>query len=717
MRGSAAAPNLKFLSRRQLPVLLQTEAAECGLACVAMIASFWGHEIDIANMRRRFSVSLKGSTLKDLMQMAQAMGLQTRPLKLDLEHLDQLKLPCVLHWDMNHFVVLKSVSSTQLLIHDPSVGARSLGRSEFSTHFTGVALEVTPGGGFKAQEERQQFTYRDLMGRATGLGAGFGRVFLLGLVLQIVALISPFYIQWIVDEALVSADHNLITVLGIGFGLLVVLQAAVSMTRSWMVTALATSIRFQWYGNVFAHLLRLPLSYFEKRHLGDVVSRFGSINTIQNAITTQVVEGIIDGILVALTLLAMCFYNLMLAALALVAVTIYALMRWTVFRRLRAATAEQIIKAAKQQTTFLESVRGVQAIRLFNQGRERHSLWMNALAEQVNAELRISKLSISYQTANTLLFGIERVAIIWLAALAVLDGRFSIGMLLAFVSYKEQFSQRVSSLIDKLFDLKLLRVQGERLADIVLTQPERETHEAQIDVTTLEGSVELRNVSFRYADAEPLVIHGLSLSIPSGQCIAITGASGCGKTTLVKVLLGLLEAGEGEILIGATPLQHIGLENYRRMTAAVMQDDLLFSGSIANNIAFFDPEPDQSSIERCAAQAAVHEEIKAMPMRYQTLVGDLGSGLSGGQKQRIVLARALYRNPRILILDEATSHMDAPNERTISAAISNLAMTRIIVAHRSETIAMADRVVVMDQGRIVRDLLNSGNTGLQQGQG
>ena len=712
-----SAPDLKFLAKRSLPVLLQTEAAECGLACVAMIASFWGHEIDITNMRRRFSVSLKGANLNGLIQMAHALGLQTRALKLDMGQLDQLKLPCVLHWAMNHFVVLKSVAKNHIQIHDPGVGLRTLAISEASAHFTGVALEVIPGSCFEEKEERQQFTYRDLIGRATGLGAGLGRVFLLGVVLQIVAMVSPFFMQWIVDEALVSADHNLITVLGIGFILLLLLQISVSMVRSWMVTVLATSIRFQWYGNVFAHLLRLPLSYFEKRHLGDVMSRFGSINAIQNAITSQVVEGIIDGLLVILTLVAMCFYNLLLATLALLAMMVYALMRWMVFRGLRAATAEQIIKASKQQTTFLESVRGVQAIRLFNLGNERHSLWMNTLAEQMNAELRVSKLSISYQTANTFLFGIGRVGIIWLGALAVLEGKFSIGMLFAFVSYQDQFSQRVASLIDKLFDLRMLRVHGERLADIVLTEPEPQTQNAQLDVAALDASVEIKNLSFRYADAEPFIISDLSLSIPAGQCIAITGASGCGKTTLIKVLLGVLEATEGKILIAGAPLRHIGLQNYRRITAAVMQDDVLFSGSIADNIAFFDPAPDLQRIEHCAALASVDQEIQAMPMRYLTLIGDLGTGLSGGQKQRIILARALYRNPKILILDEASSHLDVTNERLINGAIAKLAMTRIIVAHRPETIAMADRAVVMDQGRMVRDLLNSGHVTLQQGQG
>jgi ATP-binding cassette subfamily B protein RaxB len=450
--------------------------------------------------------------------------------------------------------------------------------------------------------------------------------------------------------------------------------------------------------------MKLPLTYFDKRHLGDIVSRFGSIQTIQRSLTTQFVEGVIDGLLVVGTLVVMLLYSVRLTAIAVAAVALYALLRWAMFRPLREATAEQIVHAAKQQTHFLESARGVQSVRLFGRGEERRIGWMNMLADQFNADLRISKLSISHQTANSLLFDAERVIVVWLAALAVLDNFFSVGMLFAFISYKDQFSKRVTSLVDKLFELRMLRLHGERVADIVLAEIERDTQEAEIDSERIVPSVEIRNLSFRYAEGEPYVLRGLDLSVPAGQCIAVTGASGCGKTTLVKLLMGLLEPTEGEILIGGIKLGHLGLQNYRQLVGTVMQDDQLFSGSIADNISFFDPSPDQQQVEACARLAAVHADVLAMPMGYNTLVGDLGSGLSGGQKQRILLARALYRKPRLLVLDEATSHLDIWNEQLVNSAIRQIALTRIIVAHRPETIAMAQRVVVLEQGRVIRDV-------------
>lgn len=695
---------LNFWARSRLPVLLQTEATECGLVTLAMVANYWGHRIDLTSMRRRFSISLKGATLKGLIRMAEALNLHARPLKLELKSLGDLALPCVLHWDMNHFVVLKSVNLAGIVIHDPAVGERRLPMIEVSTHFTGVALELMPGKDFRKTRETHEFSLLSLMGYVTGLKRGLSKVLILGLGLQVCALVAPFYMQWIVDDALVSADYDLITVLGIGFLLLMLLQAIISAVRSWITTALATDLNFQWLGNVFTHLMKLPIPYFEKRHLGDVVSRFGSIQTIQRSLTTQFVEGLIDGVLVIGTLIMMLLYSAQLTAVASVAVVLYALLRWSIFRSLREATSEQIIHAAKQQTHFLESARCVQSVRLFNRAEERRIGWMNSLADQFNADLLIARLSISSQSANYFLFGAERIIVIWLAALAVLDGRFSIGMLFAFISYKDQFSQRFSAFIDKLFELRMLHLHGDRVADIVLTEAEEDGQYSEVAPEMITPCIEIRNLAFRYSDGEPYILKDFSLTIPAGQCIAITGNSGCGKTTLIKLLLGLVEPAEGEILVGGIKIKQLGLGSYRKLVGAVMQDDQLFTGSIAENINFFDPTPNQSHVESCARLAAIHQDIMSMPMGYNTLVGGAGTSFSGGQRQRILLARALYKNPRILALDEATSHLDVWNEQLVNAAIQQIPLTRIIVAHRPETIAMAQRVIVLQEGKVVHDV-------------
>jgi ATP-binding cassette subfamily B protein RaxB len=398
----------------------------------------------------------------------------------------------------------------------------------------------------------------------------------------------------------------------------------------------------------------------------------------------------------------MLVYSAALAAVALAAVATYGALRWGFYDPLRRATEDHIVHSAKQHSHFLETVRGVQSIKLFGRQEVRRSRWLNLVVDAVNQDLVSQKLTLGFRSANALVFGIERVAIVWLGALLVLDSAFSVGMLFAFVAYKEQFSARVAGLIDKLIELRMLSLQGERLADIVLTPPEEESPSTPIDA--IEASLEVRALSFRYSDPEPFVLLNCSFMVPPGESVAVVGASGGGKTTLVKLMLGLLQPTDGKILAGGVDIQKLGIDRYRKLVGTVMQDDQLFAGSIADNISFFDPAPDQAAIEHFARLAAVHEDISAMPMGYNTLIGDMGAALSGGQRQRVLLARALYKRPRILFLDEATSALDVQKERAVNEAIRCLNLTRIIIAHRPETIASADRVIVLQGGKVAQDL-------------
>jgi ATP-binding cassette subfamily B protein RaxB len=695
-------PELRFGHAKRLPMFLQTEAAECGLAAIGMVACFHGHRVDLAALRRRFTVSLKGSTLAFLMQVAGRLNLAPRPLRLELDELIQLRAPCILHWDLNHFVVLKAVDARGATVHDPAFGVRRLTHAQLSKHFTGIALELTPTNEFKALDDRRRIRLRDLLGTVTGLRRSLAQIFVMALALQAIAIVTPFYMQWAVDGAVVSADRDLLTVLGLGFLLLTIVQVILTAVRSWIVLYLSTTLNLQWLANVFSHLLRLPVSYFEKRHLGDVVSRFGAVNTIQRTLTSSFVEALIDGVMAIATLAMMFVYSAMLSAVAIMAVLSYGVLRWAFYDPLKRATEEQIVHTAKQQSHFLETVRGVQSIKLFGRQEERRSRWLNLVVDAVNQDLVTQKLGLGFRSANGLVFGVERISIVWLGALLVLDSAFSIGMLFAFMSYKDQFSARVAGLIDKMIDLRMLNLQGERLADIVLTPPEQAAQDAAPQA--MDASLEVRELSFRYSDMEPFVLLNCSFSVAPGESVAIVGASGGGKTTLVKLMLGLLAPTDGKIFAGGLDIQKLGIDRYRKLVGTVMQDDQLFAGSIADNICFFDPSPDQSAIEHFARMAAVHDDIAAMPMGYNTLIGDMGAALSGGQKQRILLARALYKRPRILFLDEATSALDVQKEKAVNDAIRSLKLTRIIIAHRPETIASAERVIVLQGGKVAQDL-------------
>jgi len=693
---------LSFGLGRTLPITLQTEASECGLACLVMVSNYHGFRTDLATMRRLFLISIKGTTLSHLMGMAQAVGFTTRPVKLELEDLKDLRRPCILHWNFNHFVVLKEVGARHVVIHDPAMGIRKLSFDEVSAAFTGVALELWPNPGFKQVTFKQSVKLRDMMGHVTGLYRSLGQVLLLALALEVFALVSPFYMQWVVDHALVSADRDLLTTLALGFGLLVVMQQAISTVRAWVIMHMSTTLNVQWRANLFAHLIRLPVDFFEKRHLGDVVSRFGAIDQIQHTLTSTFVEAILDGVLTVATLAMMFLYSPTMAWIAIGAMLLYGLGRWAWFRPLRNATEEQIVHAAKQQTHFIETVRGVRALKLFQRLDERRNSWLGLFVEQVNADLRTQKLQVMYRLLNGLLFGVERILIIWLGAKLVMDGAFTIGVLLAFIAYKDQFVTRVSGLIDRMVEMRMLHLQGERLADIALAEQEPEVVDtmSKQEIGKLPANIVIQGLRYRYADGEPWVLDGVDLEIAEGESVAIVGPSGCGKSTLMSIMLGLRPFKEGQILVGGQPLSKLGLSHLRNMVGTVMQDDALFAGSIADNIAFFDQQVDLAWVEECARKAAVYEEIAAMPMGFNTLIGDMGAALSGGQKQRILLARALYKRPKILFLDEATSHLDVARESMVNQAIQALDMTRVIIAHRPETIASAKRVIVMAAGKV-----------------
>lgn len=688
-----SAPNL-FL-RRHLPLVLQTEAAECGLACLAMVSGYHGHEFDLLTLRRRYPISLKGMTLAQLIETAERLDLSARALRLELEDISQLKCPVVLHWDLNHFVVLKFVGKTRVKLHDPARGAISLSWEEVSKHFTGVALELTPTPKFARKAERTRLSLSALWGRQGGLSGFLTQIFLFSIALEIFAILAPFFMQIVVDRVLVSDSHNLLTVLGLGFGLLAIITAGVQAFRSWVILYLSMHLNYQMLSRLFRHLLRLPLDYFSKRHIGDIVSRFGSLRIIQRTLTTQFVESIVDGVMVLGTLAIMFVYSAKLSAIALVMVAAYGLIRWLLYRPLYESTWEHVVRQAREQSNFLETVRGIQGIRLFGAESLRHAEWQNLLAGSLSAQAAVGKYQIASALANGLILGLGHIAIIWLGAEAIMRGTLTIGMLFAFVAFTIQFTTKAVSLIENAIAIRLLTLHSERVADIALSEPEERRAPALLNTRRFTGSLRVQGLSYRYGEGEPLVFSNVDFEIQPGESLAITGPSGVGKSTLVKLMLGLMQPTSGHILADGLDIERWGLAEYRRNVAAVLQDDRLFAGPIADNISFFDPQPDLARIEACAKFASIHQDILTMPMGYNSLIGDMGSMLSGGQQQRVLLARALYRRPRVLFLDEATSHLDLKNEAAINEALRHMQITRIIAAHRPETTRYADRILTL----------------------
>ena len=685
------------LFRHTTPVVLQTEAAECGLVCLAMIAARYGHRMDVQVLRQRYNLSLKGMTLREMVRLAGSLRLATRALRAEVSHLQRLRLPAVLHWDHSHFVVLTRVGAQNATIHDPSVGRRTIKLDELSKHFTGIVLEAWPTAEFQQKVERARIRIRDLVSRTQGFWAAASRVLLVSLVIELLVIALPIGFQIVLDEVVVSDDRDLLLLIALGLGLLVTFRCAVEFVRSWAILVSGSTLALQWKTSLFQHLLKLPLGYFERRHVGDVASRFTSIDRMQQTLSAASVSGLVDGVMAVALVAMMAIYDVWLAAIAVGTTALYAIMRGVAYRVYRRVNEEAIVYTAQENSHFIESLRGMPSIKALGIGDRRQASWSNFLVDRISAELRVHRVDTIFVTCSNLLFGLDRVLIIFLGAKAVMDGSLTVGMLVAFLAYKDQFSQRVGQCLDTMVRMGMLSVHGERISDIALAEPEpgsdRVALPSPMATNGTAASLTARGVGFRYGDNEVPVIADFNLEVGAGECVAIAGPSGAGKTTLLKMLAGLLQPNRGSVLLDGVPLSAIGLEAYRGQIGCVLQDDRLFAGSIADNIAAFAPSTDVARVQAAAQLAAIHNEILRMPMGYETLVGDMGSSLSGGQVQRIVLARALYRNPRVLLLDEATSHLDEENERAINDAIRQLPITRVIVAHRRSTLEMADRVV------------------------
>ncbi|CAG0906964.1 unnamed protein product, partial [Cyprideis torosa] len=684
------------------------EANECGLACLAMLAYFHGFNRNLAQLREELPISRKGVSLYGLGLMAEAIGLKLIPVSLDIDALEELTLPCILHWDLEHFVVLKKYGTKGAIIHDPAVGKRRISHPELRRRFSGVAAMCEKAHTFSRRPHPpKKEGIRGWLEGIPNLYRTIFFVFCVTVLLEILAISMPLLLQWVVDYGLPERHGSLINGLAVGFAILVLGSATLELVRGWTIAILSARLNMKWMQQVLAHLLHLPLDYFQRRHVGDISTSFSSITVIQNHVSYTFISALVDGVMSVGTLAMLAWINPMGAMLAALVVLMYFFFRWLFHSTMVQVTTEKISHSGRQQSHFLESVQGIQSIKLYRRAKHRLEEWRRLAAREVQAEQRLGSLQVAHGAVNKALFGLQRVLFIWLAAQSVTAGHSSLGVMFAFLAYLEQFSQRASGLIDRVLEMGLLRSHAERVGDIVNTQQEKQDDYVDLSPSHPEANrkinesrihISVEGASYSYAYAEPKVLDNINLEIKDGECVAIVGPSGGGKSTLIKLMLGLLNPQEGRVLINGIPLEEFGRNKVRSLVATVMQDDTLFTGSLIENISFFDPDPDEDWIIECAKIASVHEDISKMPTGYGTLIGDSGQGLSGGQKQRILLARAIYRRPQILVLDEATSHLDVAAERAVNKAIKTLSITRIIVAHRPQTIAMAERVIPLVNG-------------------
>ncbi|EBA1300470.1 peptidase domain-containing ABC transporter, partial [Salmonella enterica] len=671
--------------RRRVPVIHQTETSECGLACLAMICGHFGKNIDLISLRRKFNLSSRGANLTGINSIAEQLGMVTRALSLELDELGALKTPCILHWDFSHFVVLVSVKRNRYVLHDPARGRRNVGLEEMTRYFTGVALEVWPGSEFSAETTQNRIHLRSLINCIYGIKSTLAKIFCLSVVIEAINLIIPVGTQLVMDHAIPAGDRGLLTLISAGLMFFILLRAATGMLRAWSSLVMGTLINVQWQSGLFNHLLRLPLAYFERRKLGDIQSRFGSLDTLRATFTTSVVGAIMDSIMVVGVFVMMLLYGGYLTWIVLGFTTVYVLVRLVTYSYYRQISEETLVRGARASSYFMETLYGIATVKIQGMAERRGTHWLNLKIDAINSGIKLTKMDLFFGGINTFVAACDQVAILWLGTSLVIDNQMTIGMFVAFGSFRGQFSDRVASLTNFLLQLRMVSLHNERIADIALHEKEEKKPELDIVADMSPVSLETTDLSYRYDSQSAPVFSGLYLSVTPGESVAITGTSGAGKTTLMKVLCGLFEPDTGKVLVNGTDIRQLGINNYHRMIACVMQDDRLFSGSIRENICGFSEEMDETWMIECARASYIHDVIIKMPMGYETLIGELGEGLSGGQKQRIFIARALYRRPCILFMDEATSSLDTDSERFVNVAIKNMNITRIIIAHRETT--------------------------------
>ena len=688
---------LQLSVRRPVPVILQTETAECGLACLAMIAGYFGKKANLLTLRQQFGTSSRGATLETLTGIASGLGMGYRALSLEVEETGQLKLPCIIHWDFNHFVVLVKISGNRFTLHDPARGKRVVSRELFAKSFTGVALELWPEAGFVAEKRKTLIQPSALINNISGFRSALTKIFLISAVIEAVSLLMPVGTQLVMDHVIPATDLGLLQLICAGLFILTVSQMLLSLWRSWSLIVIDTLTDVQWKDSLFHHLIRLPLVWFDKRRIGDIQSRFQSLDNLRLTYIHDITGCIMNVIITLGALMMLALYGGWLTLIVVGFTFFYIILRLTTFSRYRQLSEESLIQHASAASFLTETLYGLYTVRAQGLAERSRHRCVSLMISAVNASVTVSKFNMLFQILSAFAAACDNIVILYFGISLVMEREMTLGAFVAFGTFRMMFSDRLLSLTDIALNFKMQSLHNERVSDIALNATEPESGDSALFTNARAVDLTLHDVSFQYDKNSPRILDKVCLAIKAGECIAITGQSGCGKSTLMRIMAGLIKPDSGTIKAGGYDIHAVGLNNYRKGVSCILQDDRLFSGSLRENITGFSHNVDEEFLVKCALLCNIHDDIMQLPMGYDTFVGELGEGLSGGQRQRIFIARALYRRPGIIFMDEATSHLDEKNESLINTAISGLDITRIIIAHRPSTIASADRVINIDK--------------------
>jgi ATP-binding cassette, subfamily B, bacterial len=690
---------LRLRRSRQVPFIAQLTPTDCGAASLAMVLALHGKETPIHAVRAQLGGGRNGVTAKQILTAARGYGLRARGVGVDLDTLKYLSTGAILHWELNHFVVFERVSRRHLQIVDPGIGRRRVPLQEASKSLSGVAILLEPSEAFKTEKPERKGRYKRYRDWIFGVRGVWGRVLLASLFLQMIALAVPGLMGAIVDKVVPRADMQLLYLVAAGCVTMSSFYFLSSFLRSRLLLHLRTQIETRMSLDFVEHLLALPYAFFQERTTGDLMMRLSSQAAIRELLTTGALSALLDGALVTVYFVLLVGAAPILAAVAAgMAVAQVAVVAFAGKRNADLMT-EGLATQAKLEAYQVEMLAGVETLKSMGAAPRATARWTDLYVNVLNTSLTRGEFDSTFQSLVGTLHFIGPIALLLTGAHQVVSGKLSLGIMLGLSALGSGFLEPVSNLVTTAMKLTQLRSYMERLED-VLDAPVEPTRPEQL-ARPLSGQIEVHEVSFRYPSEAQPTLEAVSFRIEPGECVAIVGASGSGKSTLARLLAGLYQPANGGIAYDGTQLAAMDLGRLRERLGIVTQDTRLFSGTLRDNVALFEPTVPEHAIHRACELACLHSDITRMPMGYDTMLADGGSSLSGGQRQRLSLARALLREPDILILDEATSALDTVTEQRVQAELRALNCTRVLVAHRLSTIIESDKIVVLDQGRVV----------------
>jgi ABC-type bacteriocin/lantibiotic exporter with double-glycine peptidase domain len=687
--------------RRRVPVLLQMNVVECGATCLAMILGYYGRETSISEIRERYGIGRDGLLALDIARVARSYGLRVRAISLPENDFRFVSLPAIVHWEFNHFLIVERWSPHAVDVVDPASGRRRMTAREFSAGFTGVVLMLESGLRFDRHTEAPRITLRTYLIRYFKQSPTiFLQILVATFLLELFGLALPLLTSVLVNQVIPTGMTNMMSMLGIGLLIVLLAQLVITLLRETLLVYLQARIDTTLMVNFFEHLLMLPHRFFQLRSSGDILARINSNTVIRDLISNQFISTLLDGGLIIGYLAILLWLSPLFAGLTLAIGLLQVALLLLSTPLIRAFSRSELASIGKTQGYVAEMLKGMETLKAAGAEQRAFERWSNLFFGQLNISLRQEYLSATVRTFITILNTFSPMLLLWVGTIQVLDGHMQMGTMLALNMVASTFLGPLASLVSSAQQLQLAHAHLERIADVLEAETEQDVRKVQLP-PQLSGQIDLEHVSFRYDEQSPHILNDISVHIQAGQKVAIVGKTGSGKSTLGKLLLGFYQPSEGEIRYDGLSLRDLNYQAVRAQFGVVMQDALIFSGSIRQNITFNQPTMSAERMVEAVQAAALQKDILGMPMGYETFVSEGGSALSGGQRQRLALARALASNPAILLLDEATSALDVETERVIERNLNQLSCTQVIIAHRLSTIRNADLILVLDQGKLV----------------